>query len=35
MIQGTGNGKPTAIFIADGAVGDDLKTNYALSGYAY
>jgi uracil-DNA glycosylase family 4 len=34
MISGHGSGKPSLMFIADGAQGDDLKSEYALSGYA-
>lgn len=33
MIQGHGNPSPKAIFIADAAYGEDLRSNYALSGY--
>lgn len=33
MIQGIGNSRPLGIFISGFAQGDDLKTNYALSGY--
>jgi uracil-DNA glycosylase len=34
MLQSHGNVKSPAMFIADGGIGEDLKTNYALSGYA-
>ena len=34
-IQGNGSGSPKAFFISDYPVGDDFKSNYALSGYAY
>src|ERR1035437_4046806 len=33
MTQGHGSAKPPAFFISDGPVGEDLKTNYALTGY--
>jgi uracil-DNA glycosylase len=35
LIQGTGPSNPKAFFISDYPIGDDLKSNYALSGYAY
>lgn len=34
MVRGFGNSKPTAFFIADAPRGDDLKTDYSLTGYA-
>lgn len=33
MIQGHGASKPAVIFVVDYAQGEDLKTNYAISGY--
>lgn len=33
MIQSHGSAQPQAFFIADSAVGEDLRTNYALTGY--
>ncbi len=34
MIQGHGSQKPEIIFVTDSGVGTDLKTNYAITGYA-
>ena len=33
MISGHGNSSPDVMFVSDHAQGEDLKTNYALSGY--